>query len=223
MPERRHSRERVVDRKTQKEQTRRNLVTLAAEVVREQGPERVSVEKLMRRLGLTHGGFYAHFRSKDDLLIHAIDEMFEQAEAELRRVTANAPPQEALRCYIDYYLTAHHAAVPGTGCPLAAVGADVTRLGEGARARYRAGVERLTQALTEHFQRLGLEEKMAAEEASALLAALAGTILLARPATPSHRESLLEQARSIFYRRLAMPRSFIHTDAKAAPAVRHAR
>src|SRR5450631_4603946 len=100
----------------------------------------------MAGAGLTHGGFYAHFPSKDDLVAAAIDEMFEEARSRFAAATAGRDAQGLAR-YIDAYLSRRHRDGRGSGCPLPALSAEAARLGKGARARYGEGVARLTAAL----------------------------------------------------------------------------
>ena len=91
-----------------KMETRKKVLREAAKAVRALGPDRVSVADVMASVGLTHGGFYAHFKSKDDLLAAAVDEMFIDAGALVDRSIAGLGPAEGLSDYIDNYLSARH-------------------------------------------------------------------------------------------------------------------
>ena len=103
-----------------KERTRLRLLTEAAIMLREEGPHGLSVATLMKRQGLTHGGFYAHFASKDDLIAQAIDVMFERTCERFETRTRGLAPQEALAGYIAYYLSPAHCNKPGQGCAIPA-------------------------------------------------------------------------------------------------------
>ena len=79
---------------------------------------------LMAKAGLTVGGFYAHFASKDDLIAAAIDEMFAEAKSRLLLETGDRPPAEAVSAYIDFYLSQTHRDARATGCPMPSLAAD---------------------------------------------------------------------------------------------------
>src|ERR1700761_2202111 len=82
-----------------KQQTHERLVTEAAAMLRAEGPEKLSVATLMAKLGLTHGGFYAHFRSKDALIAEAISGVFVQARKKFAAAVEGLPPRHALAAY----------------------------------------------------------------------------------------------------------------------------
>ncbi|TMJ43978.1 MAG: TetR/AcrR family transcriptional regulator, partial [Alphaproteobacteria bacterium] len=80
-----------------KERTRTRVLREATKAIRAEGPRRVGVAGMMAKAGLTHGGFYAHFASKDDLVVAAMSQMFDEASAQLDWLTAGKPPAAALR------------------------------------------------------------------------------------------------------------------------------
>src|SRR2546429_548352 len=86
-----------------KEQTRQRVISEAAAAIRRKGPERVPVSEIMAAAGLTHGGFYAHLRSKDDVVAQAIGQMFDAAYANLLARTESRPSAKGLADYIDSY------------------------------------------------------------------------------------------------------------------------
>src|SRR6202161_3125927 len=112
-----------------KQKTRERVLREAAKAIRAEGPHQIAVAGIMARAGLTHGGFYAHFASKDDLIVAAIESMFDDAVANFERRTAGKSPADALRTYIDFYLSPGHRNARETGCPLASLSADIPRLG----------------------------------------------------------------------------------------------
>jgi len=91
-----------------KQKTREKVLKAAAKAIRADGPHRVGVADVMSKAGLTHGGFYAHFTSKDDLIAAAIEQMFDESRIRMARETEDKPPREALRSYIDFYLSSGH-------------------------------------------------------------------------------------------------------------------
>ena len=162
----------------QKQRTHSQILAEAATAIRAKGPDRMVVAEVMSKLGLTHGGFYAHFASKDDLIAQAITSMFDQGSARFLRLTAGVEPRQALQAYIDWYLSAAHRDAPGGGCPLAAVSGDLARLPEAARLRYSEGVDRLAGGIAKLLKTLG--SKHADSLALSAIAEMAGAMTLAR-------------------------------------------
>jgi|SRR5271165_401381 len=185
----------------QKKRTHKQILAEAATALRTKGPERMAVAEVMAKLGLTHGGFYAHFASKDDLVAQAITSMFDQGSAQFQRLTEGLGPRQALQAYVDWYLSVAHRDTPGGGCPLPAVSGDLPRLPEAARLRYSEGVERLAASIAKLLKKLGAKNS----EALALSAVseLAGAMTLARAVADSARSNqILRNSREIVKARL---------------------
>ncbi len=163
-----------------KERTRVRLLTEAAIMLREEGPHGLSVVTLMKRQGLTHGGFYAHFESKDDLIARAIDVMFDRNCERFLLRTRGQDGEAALSGYIAYYLSPAHVNKPGQGCPIPAIAMDVARMEPLARKRFEQGVSRLATLVAKPFERLGLSSEVAQTEAMTLLSELSGAVIMAR-------------------------------------------
>jgi TetR/AcrR family transcriptional repressor of nem operon len=160
-----------------KAETRKRVLKEAAREIRAKGPDNVAVAGVMARAGLTHGGFYAHFASKDALIGEAIGTMFDDARG--RTVTMDSDdPRMALRAYIDFYLSAAHRDSRERGCPLPALSGDLARSNAAARSRFGMGVAGLTTNLACVLGRLGQPHPVA--EASAMLAQLVGALALSR-------------------------------------------
>lgn len=130
---------------------REEIVTEAARLFRERGIEGVSVADVMAAAGLTHGGFYRHFKSKETLVAEATTHAFEELLALLGGFDADnqADHAAARDALIRYYLTPAHRDRAGEGCPATGLGASFSRGGESrdARERYAAGVEEFAQWL----------------------------------------------------------------------------
>jgi TetR/AcrR family transcriptional regulator, transcriptional repressor for nem operon len=174
-----------------KAETRATVVAEAAKAIRAEGPHRVGVAEIMARAGLTHGGFYAHFASKDDLIVAAIESMFEDAMVNFERRTAGKSPADALRAYIDWYLSPEHRNARESGCPLASISADLPRLGNPARLEFAAGYAALTAAISGLLTVLRFPEPDTL--ARSVLAELAGALSLARSvANPAQSLAILE-------------------------------
>jgi TetR/AcrR family transcriptional repressor of nem operon len=156
---------------------------------------------MMAKAGLTHGGFYAHFASKDDLVVAAMSQMFDEASAKFDRLTQGKPPAAALRAYIDFYLSRQHRDARDTGCPLPSLSADLPRLGIAARQQFAAGVAGLTARLAGLLSALGCPDgKMLASSA---LAEMVGALSLARGvADPKQSDAILKASRDALKHRL---------------------
>lgn len=186
-----------------KAETRKRVLFEAAKAIREVGPERISVADVMSAAGLTHGGFYAHFASKDDLVAEAIDEMFIDARARFLRSTEGFSPRDGMIRYVDFYLSARHRDGRGKGCPLPALAADLARLGPAARRRYGEGVATLSARVAGHIRELGFEPADAL--ASSTVAEMVGALGLSRAvADPEQSDAILAASRSAVKRRFGL-------------------
>jgi TetR/AcrR family transcriptional regulator, transcriptional repressor for nem operon len=189
-----------------KERTRGRVLKEAAKAIRAEGPLRIGVAGVMAKAGLTHGGFYAHFASKDDLVVAAMSQMFDEASAKFDRLTAGKPPAAALRAYIDFYLSRQHRDARETGCPLPSLSADLPRLGVAARQEFAAGVAGLTARIGGLLSALGRPD--AELLASSSLAELVGALSLARSvADPKQSEVILKASRNALKLRLGLAES----------------
>ena len=188
-----------------KQQTHARLVKEAAAMLRAEGPERMSVATLMAKLGLTHGGFYAHFRSKDALIAAAIDATFDQTWEKFTKRNEGLSAAEALAHHIDVYLSTLHQEGMGEGCPLPAIAADVARLGPLARARFGAGMKRLHEGIEALFRALGHDPEAAREMAISLFCELAGALALARAVDdPEQAKEIRTKSRAALRRRFGL-------------------
>src|SRR5437773_12286350 len=130
-----------------KERTRLRVLGEAAAAIRTKGAERVSVADVMAAAGLTHGGFYAHFESKDDLVAQAITHMFDTAHSRFLSLTEGREPAAAIASYVDFYLAPSHRLERANGCPVATLSGDLPNLSDRARERFSDGTERVVAAL----------------------------------------------------------------------------
>src|SRR2546421_2920570 len=123
---------------SKKEETRERILRAAARAIRKHGYEGVGVADVMKDAGLTHGGFYAHFESRDALLAAAADQAGAESIDTLTRAIAAAKPGQELVALVDAYLSDRHVAAPEQGCVIAAAGSEVPRQGaEGRRTAKR--------------------------------------------------------------------------------------
>lgn len=175
-----------------KAKTRERVLHEAARELRAKGRENVSVARVMERAGLTHGGFYAHFSSKDDLIAEAVGTMFDDARARLV-AAADDEPRRALRAYIDFYLSPAHRDNRERGCPLPALSGDLARADPAARERFGAGVKGLADRLAQRLRAIG--HATPETDASAMLTQMVGAVALARAvADPAQSDAILADA-----------------------------
>ncbi|MCX4460541.1 TetR/AcrR family transcriptional regulator (plasmid) [Streptomyces sp. NBC_01340] len=110
----------------EKEASRERVLRMAARKVRAEGVTRPGVAELMKAAGLTHGGFYKHFASRDDLIAKAAAVALAEGTAKMERA-ANKNEQDARAGLIDAYLTKRHRDAPATGCAVVSLGASAGR------------------------------------------------------------------------------------------------
>ena len=185
-----------------KNRIREKVLSAAARTIREQGPERVSVAALMGEVGMTHGGFYSHFASKEALVTASIEHMFEQVIADIDEVTDGKGARRALHDYIDFYLSERHAQARGRGCPIAALGSDLPRLDDTARKAFADGMASQHERLRALFESLGAADPD--DAAHSLRSELLGALLSARLVNARERKSVLEASRRSLRRRFGL-------------------
>ncbi len=186
-----------------KQETRARVLKEAAKAIRAEGPHRIAVAGVMAKAGLTHGGFYAHFKSKDELVTAAVGEMFTDARTRFARETGDRPAAEGLSAYIDFYLSPRHRDARATGCPITALAADLPRLEGGARDRYGQGVAGLAHLLADLLKALGCQDAEALGRS--MVAELVGALSLARAvADLGQSDLILETSRAALKQRLGL-------------------
>lgn len=191
--------------KAHKEKTRRRVLQAAAKAIRLEGPHRVGVAAVMAKAGLTHGGFYAHFESKDDLIASAIEQMFDELVERLERTVREQPPDKGLRAFIEHYLSIAHRDAVATGCPIPVLAPELRRIGRPARQRFSDGVTRITELVAAQLQALGRAEPET--DASSMMAELVGALSLSRAESdPQRSEMILEGSRRALLSRLGLDR-----------------
>jgi TetR/AcrR family transcriptional repressor of nem operon len=186
-----------------KQQTRVRIIEAAALAIRAHGARDIAVADVMQRAGLTHGGFYAHFASKEALLVAAIGRMFDGALATMTRFIGTSPARPGVAAYVGFYLSEGHRDARDIGCPLPIVSADLPHLTAAAQACYAQGLQNLAQALAG-----GLHPADNAgahtQQALCVLAELTGILTLARALDPASSRTFLTSAREQILARLGL-------------------
>jgi TetR/AcrR family transcriptional repressor of nem operon len=187
-----------------KDRTRRRVLDHAAAAIRQHGVAGVSVSELMAGAGLTHGGFYTHFASKDDLIAEAITTMFDDRyEFFVRSFVEGQEPAAGLAAFIDRYLGAAHRAAIQAGCPLPSLSGDVARLPLAARKRFTAGTARLMRAIADLLRASGCAD--AERLAASMLAEMVGAVALSRAVADAElSDQILRTSRDAIKRRIAL-------------------
>lgn len=185
-------------------ESKRRIVTEAARMVRERGPDGVSVTEVMAAAGMTHGGFYAHFPSKDALIAAAMTQAFEDRLRPLAPAEGD-PPADTLRRWAAAYLSPQHVGARDVGCPIAALGCDAVRSEGPLRDTMADGVRRTLAAIAGALPQSPDREARAAQ----LLASALGAVMLARALGEGGEGALvLDAVRSgELFRSLAEPAS----------------
>ena len=170
------------------------IVAKAAVMLRERGIDGLSVADLMQAAGLTHGGFYRHFASKDALVAEATTAAFASIAERIEQGVATDGPASALRKYVADYLSLGHIANPGVGCPVASFGTDVARQGEAVREAYANGLDQMCSAIAGCFADPPAQSRRLARE---IITTMVGTVVTSRATgDPRRMKSYLASARA---------------------------
>lgn len=166
---------------SRKHETHERIVDVAARAIRRNGYAGVAVADVMKQAGLTHGGFYAHFDSRDALLVEALERAGrESGEAVTRAVERRAAKGvSAFRAFVEAYLDDQHLASLDTGCPVAALACDMPRQSAAVRDASAARVKRLVTGVRSTLP------QVSPATASVVAGTLVGTLQLARALGPN--------------------------------------
>jgi TetR/AcrR family transcriptional repressor of nem operon len=183
----------------QKAATHQKILTAAARSFRQHGSESKGIARLMKELGLTHGGFYRHFESKDALYVEALARAFEEMGNRAEAVAKAAPKGQELRAIIEQYLSVEHLNDVGTGCVIAALAPEIARQALEVRKRINQAMRRYQQRMLQYLPGRSVEEKRA--QFFVLFPGMAGVLGIARAIVdPRRREEILEGAKSFYLR-----------------------
>ena len=182
-----------------KEKNHDNILSVAARSFRERGGESSGIGTVMKKVGLTKGGFYRHFDSKDDLFVEAVARAFDEMGRGMVEVANAAPEGQALRAMIERYLSVRHANSPGVGCVLSALAPEIARKAPAVRKRIEGYLDAYRERLLLFVPGRTREEKLIT--CRLLFSSMAGVLMMARMTSdPQVREQRLREARSFFIR-----------------------
>lgn len=164
--------------KEHKLETHARIVKKASVRLREKGAHGIGVADLMKDAGLTHGGFYAHFDSREALVIEAFAYAMDRSTERWRRLAETIPPEKRMAAIVESYLTPLHRDDPGHGCAVTALGAEIARESPKTRRAFAAKLEQMVDMLAEQLP--DVPRKAARKQALATLSTMVGTLVLAR-------------------------------------------
>jgi TetR/AcrR family transcriptional repressor of nem operon len=180
-----------------KAQNHENILSVAARSFREHGGDSSGIGTVMKKVGLTKGGFYRHFESKDDLFVEAVTRAFDEMGSGMVKTAKSAPEGQALRAIIERYLSVRHTNSPGIGCVVSALGPEFARKPLSVRKRIEASLEAYRERLLPFVPGQTREEKVA--KFQLLFSSMAGVLTSARIiSSPQKQEQMLMEARSFF-------------------------
>jgi len=166
--------------KAQAQANRERIIEAAAELFRERGFDGVGVNELMQAAGLTRGGFYGHFDSKEDLAARSSEQALAANAAHWSRVVEKA--RDPMAALVSFYLSDRHRDAAGQGCALAALGPDAMRHGDALRAVFSTGIERFADIVAAQLPVRESDAGRRRERSLAVMATLVGALMLSRVA-----------------------------------------
>jgi len=180
--------------KVETAETRQRIVEVAAREFRANGIQATGVADLMSEAGLSHGGFYRHFDSKDQLVAKACEAGLTTMIGELEEAANGSEGKDGFRAIVEAYVSSTHRDEPEHGCPLAGLGSELARADEQARSAASRGFDELVEMLA---KRIGRRQREAARsEAVFALSAMIGAITMSRIITdPDASLSILQDVR----------------------------
>jgi TetR/AcrR family transcriptional repressor of nem operon len=185
-PSRRHGR---------KEATHARIVETAARAIRRTGYDGTGVAEIMKEAGLTHGGFYAHFESREGMLAEAADRAGADGRAVLARAAAAAAPKKAFEAMLRTYLSKEHVEGVETGCAIAALGSEMPRQAPKVRRAATRRIKEMIDLVARESPDWG--QPGAHERALVTVCTMVGALVLARAVDePTLSDELREAALS---------------------------
>ncbi|ESS67384.1 transcriptional regulator [Methyloglobulus morosus KoM1] len=165
--------------KQQTAETKQQIIKSASALFRERGVDGVSVAEVMDKAGLTHGGFYKHFESKEALLTEAIADAFANSMCAWEETIAKQDDYSlTVQALINLYLSENHLKDTALGCPAAALGTEIARHTGGSKKCFAEGVKGMIGVFDKHLEGINASERK--DFAVTTVACLVGTLMIAR-------------------------------------------
>ncbi len=166
------------DKISKKKLSHDRIVEVTSHAIRKSGYDGTGIADIMKQAGLTHGGFYAHFDSREALLAEAADHAGADAVALATSIAASAPAGQALNAMLHAYLSDAHVQSIEFGCPITALGSEMPRQADEVRHAATRHIKAMIDLVARQSPDWG--EPAAHEDALFTVAAMVGTLLLAR-------------------------------------------
>jgi TetR/AcrR family transcriptional regulator, transcriptional repressor for nem operon len=205
-----------------KQETHARIVKKASVRLREKGAHGIGVADLMKEAGLTHGGFYAHFDSREALVIEAFAYAMDRSTERWRKIAEQTAPDKRLAMIVDSYLTPVHRDDHGHGCVVPSLAAEIARESPKTRKAFAAKLEQMIEMMADQIP--DLPRKTARKQAAAALATMMGTLVLARIAgSGDFSDEILTSGREAVLGRAAQAKPAAKKPAarKATPPARY--
>lgn len=177
---------------SRKDATHERIVEAAARAIRRSGYGGTGVADIMKEAGLTHGGFYAHFASREAMLAEAADRAGADGLAAVARTAASAPPQRALHALVEAYLSKAHVDAVETGCAIAALGSEMPRQAPEVRRAATRRIKEMIDLVARQSPDWG--EPGAHERALVTIATMVGALVLARAVDDTRLSDAVREA-----------------------------
>jgi TetR/AcrR family transcriptional regulator, transcriptional repressor for nem operon len=203
-------------------ETHARIVKKASVRLRERGAHGIGVADLMKDAGLTHGGFYAHFDSREALVIEAFAYAMDRSRERWRKLAEQTPPDKRLATIVDSYLSAVHRDDPGHGCAIPSLGAEIARESPKTRKAFAAKLDQMIEMLAAQVP--DTSQKASRKRALDTLATMMGTLVLARIAgNGNFSDEILAAGRAAVLDRASAPKRTAKKSSakKAAAPARH--
>lgn len=162
---------------TEMDKNHKRIVEGASRLMRKQGIETTSVHDVMKKAGLTHGGFYRHFDSKESLVGAALEDAFNEVVSVIEVSYQTLGAQKGAEKYYEHYLSDGHLKHPELGCPIAALSTDVARSTASVKGAFALGFGRAVDKLAQAGDGTAEEERLSAIRKISMLA---GAVMIAR-------------------------------------------
>ena len=190
--------------KEHKQETHARIVKKASVRLREKGAHGIGVADLMKEAGLTHGGFYAHFDSREALVIEAFGYAMDRASEHWRNMTAEIPPEKRLPAIVDAYVSATHRDDPGRGCAVPTLGAEIARESGRTRKAFAAKLDQMIDLIADQIP--DVPRKTARRLAMGTMATMMGALVMSRVAGSGElSDEILASGREAALARVAKP------------------
>lgn len=177
---------------TEVDKNHQRIVKGASRLMRKQGIETTSVNDVMKKAGLTHGGFYRHFDSKEALVSASLEDAFDEVISVIAESYRLLGKKKGAEEYYKYYLSEGHLKHPEMGCPIAALSMDVARSTASAKSAFARGFRSAIDKLAQGGDGTSEEDRIIAIRKISMLA---GAVMIARASDATTAREVLEACR----------------------------